>query len=81
LSVNNLYLDVTPFWLYNGGMIKLTLRLPKWLHDRLQKLASDESRSLNGQIVYLLARAVGVTGKLTDEEQDNGEHGQGVGDG
>jgi len=38
--------------------IRLTLRLPQELHARLQWLAQDQERSLNGQIVYLLKTAV-----------------------
>lgn len=35
-----------------------TVRLTKELLDALRKLATREERSLNGQIVYLLNRAV-----------------------
>ena len=34
------------------------LRLPPDLHAALEKWAADELRSVNGQIEYLLARAV-----------------------
>jgi hypothetical protein len=38
--------------------VKITLRLPSGLHGDLQKLADEEVRSLNGQLVYLLQEAV-----------------------
>jgi hypothetical protein len=37
---------------------KLTIRLPKELHDRLVALAEQDTRSLNGEIVALLRAAV-----------------------
>lgn len=40
------------------------LRIDPELHDALQRWAGDEFRSLNGQIEYLLRRAVGEAGRL-----------------
>jgi hypothetical protein len=41
-----------------GDTVKLQVRLPRDLHEQLQMLSEEEQRSLNGQIVYLLRRAV-----------------------
>jgi hypothetical protein len=41
-------------------VIRFVLRLPPDLHDRLKALAVREHRSLHGQILYLLQRAVDV---------------------
>lgn len=37
--------------------VKLTLRLPADLHQRIKQLATDQQRSLNKQIEYLLREA------------------------
>lgn len=39
------------------------LRLPPDLHAALERWAADELRSVNGQIEYLLARAVKENGR------------------
>jgi hypothetical protein len=39
------------------------LRLDPEVYDALQRWASDEFRSVNGQIEYLLARAVRESGR------------------
>jgi len=39
------------------------LRLPPEVHDALQRWAADELRSLNGQIEFLLRRALGDAGR------------------
>jgi len=39
-------------------VIRFVLRLPPELHDRLRALAAAEHRSLHGQILYLLERAL-----------------------
>lgn len=41
-----------------GDTVKLQVRLPRDLHEQLQALSEEEQRSLNGQIVYLLRRAI-----------------------
>ena len=40
------------------------LRLPPEVHDALQRWAADELRSLNGQIEFLLRRALAETGRV-----------------
>lgn len=40
--------------------VNLTLRIPKWMHEKLTALARDEHRSLNGEAVWLLAQQLGV---------------------
>lgn len=40
------------------------LRLDPALHDALQKWAADDLRSLNGQIEFLLRRALQAAGRL-----------------
>lgn len=37
---------------------KLTLRLPKDLHDRLIRAANEDTRSLNGEVIALLRAAL-----------------------
>ena len=45
------------------------VRLPPELHDELRRWASQELRSLNGQIEFLLRRAVNERrGKRSDAE-------------
>jgi hypothetical protein len=39
------------------------LRLAPEVHDALQKWAADDLRSLNGQIEFLLRRALGEAGR------------------
>jgi hypothetical protein len=40
------------------------LRLDPAVHEALQRWANDELRSLNGQIEFLLRRALGQAGRL-----------------
>lgn len=42
--------------------VRLTLRVPKDLHDRLVQLAKDERRSLNNLLTVLLERGVEQAG-------------------
>lgn len=42
------------------------LRIDPALHDALQRWAADDLRSLNGQIEYLLRRAVAEAGRLKE---------------
>lgn len=37
--------------------VKLTVRIPPELHQRIKQLAEDQQRSLNKQIEYLLREA------------------------
>jgi hypothetical protein len=39
-------------------VVRLMLRLPRDLHDAIYAMAHAEQRSLNGQIIYLLRRAI-----------------------
>jgi len=44
------------------------LRLDPALHEALQRWAADELRSLNGQIEFVLRRAVLEAGRLKSDE-------------
>ena len=44
------------------------LRLDPTLHEALQRWAADELRSLNGQIEFVLRRAVQEAGRLKSDE-------------
>ncbi len=44
------------------------LRLDPTVHAALERWAADELRSLNGQIEFLLRRALKDAGRLRDEE-------------
>lgn len=37
--------------------VKLTLRLPSTLHEVLWQMAEDNHRSINGQVLHLIAQA------------------------
>jgi hypothetical protein len=41
-----------------ANLIRTFIRIPEDLHAILKQRAEDESRSLNGQIIYLLRRAI-----------------------
>lgn len=43
---------------YSDAMKMVTLRLPDTLHAELKELSEQENRSLHGEIVYCLKRAV-----------------------
>ena len=45
------------------------LRLDPALFDALQRWANDEVRSLNGQVEYLLTRALRDAGRLRTEDR------------
>ena len=45
------------------------LRLDPGLHEALQRWAADELRSLNGQIEFVLRRAVQEAGRLGSSEK------------
>lgn len=47
------------------------LRIDSALYDTLQRWAGDELRSLNGQIEFLLRRAVVEAGRLREEGTRN----------
>ena len=44
----------------------ILLRLDPAVHDALARWAADELRSTNGQIEYLLRRALSESGRLPD---------------
>jgi len=44
------------------------LRLDPAVHEALQRWAADELRSLNGQIEFVLRRAVHEAGRLKSDE-------------
>ncbi|MGH9628508.1 MAG: toxin-antitoxin system HicB family antitoxin [Bryobacteraceae bacterium] len=46
------------------------LRLDPAIYDELQRWANSELRSLNGQIEYLLRRALRDAGRLPAREQE-----------
>jgi hypothetical protein len=48
----------------------LLLRLDPAVHDALAKWASDELRSTNAQIEFLLRRALGEAGRLPGHVRD-----------
>ncbi len=50
------------------------LRMDQQVHEALERWARDELRSVNGQIEFLLRRALQQGGRLKPEEQD-GEQG------
>jgi len=47
------------------------LRVDGELLARMQKWADDELRSLNGQIEYLLRKALRETGRISEPERKN----------
>jgi hypothetical protein len=49
------------------------LRLDPAVHEAMQRWASDELRSLNGQIEFLLRRALAENGRAVDDRKD-GKH-------
>lgn len=49
------------------------LRLDPRVHEALQRWSDDELRSLNGQIEFLLRRALKESGRLKEERKRRGE--------
>jgi hypothetical protein len=49
------------------------LRLDPATFDALQRWANDEFRSLNGQLEYLLTRALREAGRQKDDEDRRGK--------
>lgn len=47
-----------PVYTHHGAMKQLNVRLPDDLHARLVRLAETDHRSLNSEIVHMLAEAV-----------------------
>lgn len=52
------------------------LRLDPALHESLQRWAADDLRSLNGQIEFLLRRAVQQAGRLKQSSDGPDERGK-----
>lgn len=52
------------------------LRIDPELYDSLQRWASDELRSLNGQIEFLLRRSASEAGRLRDGGGKDDRHGK-----
>ena len=50
------------------------LRVPPELHAALEKWAADELRSVNGQIEFLLAKAVKEAGRAPRQREDSAEN-------
>ena len=46
------------------------LRLDPAVHEAMQRWASDELRSLNGQIEFVLRRALAENGRAIEERKD-----------
>ncbi|MGE3342929.1 MAG: Arc family DNA-binding protein [Vicinamibacterales bacterium] len=46
------------------------LRMDRQLLDALQRWANDDLRSLNGQIEFVLRRALQQAGRLPDKQDD-----------
>ena len=46
------------------------LRIDPALHDQLQRWAADDLRSLNGQVEYLLRKALAEAGRLKPPAPD-----------
>ena len=62
-AIQEKVIDFSPKRPYNSDMndneeIKLTLRIPKFLHTKLEKRRETTRRSLNQEIVILLERFV-----------------------
>ncbi|HLQ66063.1 MAG TPA: DNA-binding protein [Candidatus Limnocylindrales bacterium] len=52
-----------------SGRKAFLLRIDPKLWDELEKWAADELRSVNGQIEYILARAVEAAGRRTKNKR------------
>jgi hypothetical protein len=40
------------------GVVNVTYRMPKALHEQLRKFAQEDERSLSGEIIWILKRYV-----------------------
>jgi len=49
------------------------LRLDPDIHRALEQWATDEFRSVNGHIEYLLREALGKAGRLKNQQKNNNE--------
>ena len=49
------------------------LRIDRQVLDAVQRWADDDLRSLNGQIEFLLRKALGETGRLKDGRPSGGK--------
>jgi len=49
------------------------LRIDKKIYNAIEKWSSDELRSVNGQIEFLLKQALMKSGRLKEESEENKE--------
>jgi len=56
------------------------LRLDPKLYEQLRRWADDEFRSVNGQIEFLIRRALTQAGRWPAKGRGGGEEGEGSGD-
>jgi hypothetical protein len=57
------------------------LRMERGVLDALQRWADDELRSVNGQIEFVLRRALAEAGRLPDDSKKRGRRSTGGDDG
>lgn len=65
-----LTLQIPVKW-YSDTMKRLTLRLSDMLHEALKQLSTEENRSLHGEIVYCLKRAIEPGKKITHNKESD----------
>jgi hypothetical protein len=53
--------------------VSINLRLPADLHAAVKEAATDETRSLNGQIIQMLREALTTRGKSARPPTPNGQ--------
>ncbi len=62
---------------YSDTMKMVTLRLPDTLHAELKELSEQENRSLHGEIVYCLKRAVASEKQTSNNNNKESNDAQG----
>lgn len=51
--------------------VRTTLRIPKELHDRLDRIVREEHRTLNGLVLYLVEHGLGsYECRLSSEDRE-----------
>ncbi|MCE1198535.1 MAG: Arc family DNA-binding protein [Marinilabiliales bacterium] len=63
-----------------GNKKNFVLRLQPEVYDALERWATDEFRSVNGQMEYLLHQALKSSGRLPSRAKENGQPMQDTGD-